>query len=48
MIENQKVQVEVLHSKDQWFGVTYKEDKEAVLNEIAKLKEQGVYPTNLW
>ena len=48
MIEKDRVQVKVLHSKDQWFGVTYKEDKEVVLNEIAKLKEQGVYPTNLW
>lgn len=48
MIEKDKVQVEVLHSKDQWFGVTYKADKEVVLKEIAKLKEQGVYPTNLW
>ena len=48
MIEKQKVQVEVLHSKDQWFGVTYKEDKEVVLKEIAMLKEQGVYPANLW
>ncbi|SHO48642.1 nucleotidyltransferase family protein [Anaerocolumna xylanovorans] len=48
MIETQKAQVEVLHSKDQWFGVTYKEDKEVVLREIAKLKKQGVYPENLW
>ena len=48
MIEKQKVQVKVLHSNDKWFGVTYKEDKEIVLKEIAKLKEQRVYPTNLW
>lgn len=48
MIESEKTQVKVLHSKDQWFGVTYKEDKEVVVREIAKLKEQGVYPTNLW
>lgn len=48
MIEKQKVQVKVLHSDDKWFGVTYREDKEIVLKEIAKLKEQGVYPTNLW
>lgn len=48
MIEAQKAQVKVLHSKDQWFGVTYKEDKEVVLREIAKLKELGVYPANLW
>lgn len=48
MIEKQKVQVKVLHSDDKWFGVTYREDKEIVLKEIVKLKEQGVYPTNLW
>ena len=48
MIEKQKVQVKVLHSDDKWFGATYREDKEIVLKEIAKLKEQGVYPTNLW
>lgn len=48
MIETQKAQVKVLHSKDQWFGVTYKEDKEVVLREIARLKERGVYPANLW
>lgn len=48
MIETQKAQVKVLHSKDQWFGVTYKEDKEVVIREIAKLKEQGVYPEKLW
>lgn len=48
MIEKQKVQVKVLNSDDKWFGVTYKEDKEVVQNEIAKLKKQGVYPTNLW
>lgn len=48
IIETEKAQVKVLHSKDQWFGVTYKEDKEVVLREIAKLKEKGVYPKNLW
>lgn len=48
MIEKQKVQVKVLNSDDKWFGVTYREDKEVVQKEIAKLKEQGVYPTNLW
>ncbi len=48
MIEADKAKVEVLHSKDQWFGVTYKQDKEVVLKEIAKLKEQGVYPESLW
>lgn len=40
--------VEVLHSKDKWFGVTYKEDKPFVVESIANLKKQGVYPERLW
>lgn len=50
MIEKQKAQVKVLHSRDQWFGVTYKEDKEVVSREIAKLKKLGIYPErgSLW
>lgn len=40
--------VEVLHSSDKWFGVTYKEDKPFVVESIAELKRQGVYPTQLW
>lgn len=48
MIKTQKAQVKVLHSKDQWFGVTYKEDKAYVIKEIAALKKQGIYPEELW
>ena len=36
--------VKVLESKDSWFGVTYKEDKEKVVAEIGKLVEKGYYP----
>ncbi|MCR4587499.1 MAG: nucleotidyltransferase [Lachnospiraceae bacterium] len=43
-----KAKVEVLRTNDKWFGVTYKEDKEAVMKAIAALKEQGVYPDRLW
>lgn len=43
-----KATVEVLPSKDQWFGVTYKEDKPYVVDSIKKLKEKGVYPEKLW
>lgn len=38
----------VLESFDKWLGVTYKEDKEYVVNEIKKLIENGEYPHNLW
>lgn len=31
-----------------WHGVTYKEDKEGVVNAIANLVKQGKYPKSLW
>ena len=39
-----KAEVLVLNSRDRWFGVTYKEDKEMVVEAIQGLKEQGMYP----
>ncbi|MEO5907270.1 MAG: nucleotidyltransferase, partial [Saprospiraceae bacterium] len=38
----------VLHSESEWFGVTYKEDKEFVSNRLKGLLEDSVYPYNLW
>lgn len=43
-----KATVEVLSSKDKWFGVTYKEDKPFVMESIKALKAAGVYPDKLW
>ena len=40
--------VEVLKSNAKWFGVTYKKDKEIVQKAIERLKNDNVYPTNLW
>ena len=40
--------VKVLTSSDQWFGVTYKEDKPFVVESIKNLKEAGEYPEFLW
>lgn len=37
LLENGKVAVKVMESNDKWFGVTYKEDKETVMEEIKKL-----------
>ena len=48
MIKEGKADVKVLSSHDQWFGVTYKEDKPFVVDSIHKLKEQGIYPDELW
>lgn len=43
-----KATVKVLKSNAKWFGVTYKEDKKIVQNEIEKLINNKIYPTKLW
>ena len=47
-IKNDFAQVKVLSTTAQWQGVTYKEDKELVVNEIKQLVNKGVYSNNLW
>ena len=38
----------VIPTEDQWFGVTYKEDKEAVMKSFNKMIEDGVYTVELY
>lgn len=47
-LEKDELSVKVLDSKDKWFGVTYKEDKYAVKEELQKLIDAGVYPEKLY
>ena len=37
-----------MKSRDRWYGVTYREDKPVVVKAIQDLKDQGLYPQNLW
>lgn len=48
MLKEGRASVLVLESSDKWFGVTYKEDKEYVKQQIGELKKQGEYPEILW
>lgn len=48
MIENNIINVKVLESTEQWFGITYKEDKFHVMEKINHLISQNFYPKNLW
>jgi len=48
LLKKDKATVQVLSSKDKWFGVTYKEDKPFVMASIKALKDNGTYPVNLW
>lgn len=48
LIEEGKATVKVLESEDRWYGITYKEDKQSVVDAIVEMKAQGVYPLHLW
>lgn len=48
LLHKDEAEVKVLQSNDQWFGVTYKEDKPYVVNAIRGLVEKGVYPSKLF
>ena len=39
--------VKVYSSKDSWYGVTYREDRDSVVNSLAALKKDGTYPNKL-
>ncbi len=42
-IERGEKQVKVLVAEDKWYGVTYKEDKEVVVNAITDMVNKGLY-----
>lgn len=48
LIKNESAEVDVLETKDTWFGVTYQEDKETVMSAFKNLTEAGIYPQGLY
>ena len=48
LLEEKRARVRLLSSHDKWYGVTYKEDKPVVVAALASMREQGLYPKNLW
>lgn len=48
LIAEDKAAVEVLESADRWYGVTYHEDKQVVMDAVAKMRQEGIYPEILW
>ena len=48
LIEEREVKVRALSSGDKWYGVTYREDKPAVSDAIARMTAEGLYPDSLW
>ena len=48
LLHADKVSVKVLPTHDKWFGVTYAEDKQIVIDSFAKLVADGVYEKDLF
>ena len=48
LLKEDKVSVKVLHTPDTWFGITYKEDTDAVRESFRKLYEDGIYADSLF
>ena len=47
LLQNGRAYVDVLDTKESWFGVTYQEDKMYVRQAFKELTEKGVYPADL-
>lgn len=48
LLEQDRISVKVLRSNDTWYGMTYKEDVEAVKNSFRKMLEDGMYKEDLF
>ena len=47
-IQSEEIAFSVIPTNDNWFGVTYKEDKQMAIDTLNKHIENGIYPMKLW
>lgn len=48
MIKDKEGKTDVLSTPSHWFGVTYKEDRPAVVAKFKELTDEGIYPSPLY
>ncbi len=48
MVQDGRAQVHVLETRDRWYGVTYKVDRQSVVDALAKMTAKGEYPSPVW
>jgi len=48
VVREGKARVKVLHTREKWFGVTYREDRDMVMKSLKSLVDEGIYPSDLW
>jgi UTP-glucose-1-phosphate uridylyltransferase len=47
-IQSKEIAFSIIPTNDNWFGVTYKEDKHMAIEILNKHIENGIYPKKLW
>ena len=47
-IQSKEIAFSVIPTNDNWFGVTYKEDKQMAIDTLNMHIKNGVYPMRLW
>ncbi len=48
LVKSGRAKVKVLETPDKWFGVTYREDKQIVVDSLRRLIAEGAYPEKLY
>ncbi|MDR1421136.1 MAG: hypothetical protein LBI86_12245 [Treponema sp.] len=48
LVRENIIRIKALEADSVWFGVTYREDREAAVQRIEALAREGVYPPRLW
>lgn len=48
MCSKHLAELKMVECNEKWIGMTYKEDKKVVVDELKKLKNCGLYPKKLW
>ena len=48
LLREKKAEVKVLETDEKWFGVTYAEDRDTVVEAFKELVDKGVYASNLY
>ena len=47
-VKKGEINIQILMTDSNWFGVTYREDRPSVVRSLQDMVDQGVYPERLW
>lgn len=48
LLESNKVSVKIIDTDEKWYGMTYREDKQMVVDAINEMVDSNIYKKNLW